>query len=94
MHDLENVKKQLDGVPIFGMTYRSVIEVIDELSAARKLIKAREENDKTSHRYNAIFSGSSEELTELGEIEEELIRSNIILELANKAYNEAVNGEL
>lgn len=91
MIDLNSIKEVLSD-PSRPVPYNyTLILVAEELEAARSLIKAQERYDKNLHRYNAVISGASEEMTTVKEAGDLLVSATSQLEEARTRYRQVID---
>lgn len=71
----------------------TLLDVVEELEAARLLIKTQEKHEKYLHRYNALVSGASEEIASVDEAGDLLATATAQLLAARQRYQRVVDGE-
>ena len=93
MNDLAEVRADIAAFVVSNSLQKSLIHCLDELELARKVINAHNKYDKTLHRYQALLSGVSEEITDISEIEQLLVGATSALETARQNYSLVANDE-
>ena len=91
MVDLERVRTTLnDGLKGVPYSY-TLLDIVDELEAARQLIRAQARHDKLLHKYQALINGVSEEAEDVNEVGDSLAIAAERLLAAQEKYLQAVD---
>lgn len=92
MIDLSSIKEVLsDSLRPVPYSY-TLLLVAEELEAARALIRAQEALEKYQHKYTAVLSGTSEDMTGVEEAGDLLAAATAQLEQARNRYRQVIDG--